>query len=164
MPVLTGFCIMSLLHRKRRQNRLERLASPATRKATTFLDFQSRGLRTEIHSIRNLRLSPQRERKRFRTIIELPYNPARLDFNREVKQAQAIHEYDKRRVQDYNSKTMKPLSTIKLDGSIKVDLPPEHPICVQRKVRRELLFATDKAGKGGQRMRREDNNIQLRCK
>lgn len=47
---------------------------------------------------------------------------------------------------------------------IVVDLPPEHKICRERQARREIMFAQDKAGKGGQKPRRKDNNIELRCK
>lgn len=152
---------MSLLRRKRRQNRLNKTISPATRETRFSLESVSsvRGLRNQ----RSLKLGQQREDKRLHTIIESPFNPFTLDFNREVKQAEAIHKYDERRLKD-SKFAFKPLTSIKLDGTVVADLPPEHPICIQRKVRREMLFALGKVGKGGQRQRRVNNNIQLRCK
>lgn len=152
-------------------------AIPATRESRNSLESFSfpeipeiRGLRTKPFE-RIFRLSPQRERKKMRNIIELPYNPARLDLNREVKQALAIQGHKQLGLKGYNDirkaqfkNAVKPLYTIRPDMSIKVDLPPEHPICIQREQRRELLFAFNKAGKGGQRPRRLDNNITLRCK
>lgn len=166
MHVLTGFCIMSLLRRKRRQNRLRQQLSPATRETRLSLEPsfpEVRGLRTNYVLNRNLRVSPKQERKRLRTLIELPHNPARIDFNRDVRQLMAIHQYNKIR-QKQSKFAVKPLQTIQLDKTIRVDLPPEHPICIERERRREVMFAKDKAGSSGQKPRREDNNIKLRCK
>lgn len=155
---------MSLLRRKRRQNRLRPELSPATRETRFSLAPVSpvRGLRFEYNENRGLRLSAQRERKRPRTIIELPDNPARIDFNRDVRQAVVIHEYNKiRQAQSKNAR--KPLYMIQPDRTIKVDLPPEHPICIRREERRAVMFAQGKAGKGGQRPRRDNNDIKVRC-
>ncbi len=46
-------------------------------------------------------------------------------------------------------------------GRIQVDLPRQHPVCVQRRERREVLFAKGKSGKGGQKPRRP--GIIIRC-
>lgn len=57
----------------------------------------------------------------------------------------------------------KPVYNLQLDGSVKVDLPPEHPICRKREERRQIMFATGKAGKGGQKPRQNNNDIKIRC-
>lgn len=43
------------------------------------------------------------------------------------------------------------------------DLPKEHPICQKRKERKEVMFATGKAGKGGQKPLRKPI-LNIRCK
>ena len=150
---------MSRLRRIRRKNRVNTLMTPATRELRYSLDTsQVRGLRLLN---RNLKLGRNREDKRLR--IELPNNELRLDFNRDIKHLKFIHDYNKVRSQ-YSRQAVKPVATIQPDMSVKVDLPPEHPICVKRQERRELLFATGRAGKGGQRPRRQNNDIKLRCK
>ncbi len=150
---------MSRLRRIRRKNRVNTLMTPATRELRHSLDTsQVRGLRLLN---RNLKLGRNREDKRLR--IELPNNELRLDFNRDIKHLKFIHDYNKVRSQ-YSRQAVKPVATIQPDMSVKVDLPPEHPICVKRQERRELLFATGRAGKGGQRPRRQNNDIKLRCK
>lgn len=102
------------------------------------------------------------EHKRPVTVIESPHNPFRLDFNRELKQALAIQEYNKIRQRQFKY-ARKPLYTIQPNQSIRVDLPPEHPICIKREERRMVMFATGKAGKGGQNPRQNNNDIKIRC-
>lgn len=164
---------MSRLSRLRRRNRLER-QSRATRELSSSLGL--RGLRFS-----NLGLSHLRERKRFEKItnffpdskedfvdslVERYNRNNRLDIlglARDVKNTQDFLEQAKIRARVSREKR-KSLNTIQLNGKIRVDLPPEHPICIARHERREVLFALGKGGKGGQRPRRKDNNIKVRCK
>lgn len=160
---------MSRLSRLRRRNRLER-QSLATREPSGSLGL--RGLRFS-----NLRLSHLRERKRFEKLNVYEnidplsrYNRENkvnnldiLGLARDVKNTQDVLEQQKIRARVSREKR-KPLNVIQLNGKVRVDLPPEHPICVARHERREVLFALGKSGKGGQRPRRNDNNITLRCK
>lgn len=153
---------MSRLRRIRRKNRVTALLTPATREVRPSLDnSQVRGLRL-LHR-RNLKLDRNREVKRLHIVIPDKKNELRLDLNRDIRHMKFIHDYKKVRSQ-YSKQAVKPIATIQPDMSVKVDLPPEHPICVQRQERRELLFATGRAGKGGQRPRRKNNDIKLRCK
>lgn len=57
---------------------------------------------------------------------------------------------------------LKNLKVMRTPVSKLVDLPPEHPICVQREQRKEILFAKGKAGKGGQKPRKIPDVI-IRC-
>lgn len=152
---------MSRLRRIRRKNRVTALMTPATREVRpSLVNSQVRGLR--LFS-RNLKLGRNREDKRLRIVVPDKNNELRLDLNRDIKHLKFIHDYNKVRSQ-YSKQAVKPVATIQPDMSVKVDLPPEHPICVKRQERRELLFATGRAGKGGQRPRRQNNDIKLRCK
>ena len=151
---------MSLLRRKRRQNRLLSQYNPATREARSSLESsQVRGLRNFI----GRKVFNQREKKRPIAVINLPLDPLGPEFERELRQARDVLQQTKIR-QRVGKETRKPLETILLNREIRVDLPPEHPICVQREIRREVMFATRRAGKGGQRPRARNNNITLRCK
>lgn len=87
-------------------------------------------------------------------VIQREFNPFYLGFNRDVRQLQN-HK-------TYKEPVKTPLTTIRLDGKIITDLPKNHPICVLRRQRRELMFATGKAGSVGQRRRRKSGVI-LRC-
>lgn len=154
---------MSRLHRIRRQNRT-RLTNvvPATRDLRQSLDFvENRRLR----NLPDLRLTNQRERKRLRTVIDVPDNVLRLDRQRELRQAQDINRYNQIR-QAQAKFARKPLFKINLDRSLTVDLPPEHPICIRREQRRQMMFVEGKAGKGGRKNRppRDTNLIKVRCK
>lgn len=46
---------------------------------------------------------------------------------------------------------------------LSYDLPNKHPICQRRQERREIMFATGKAGKGGQKPLKLPR-INIRCK
>lgn len=153
---------MSLRRRKRRQNRLDINPHLATRLARPNLG-RVLGLGLPVQRLRSLKLFDPRHEERPRIVIEPSRNELRLSDNRDVRQLVRLHDYDKIRAKTSREKR-KPLTTIQLDGNIRVDLPPDHPICVARSQRKEILFAENKAGKGGQRPRRQNNNIKLRCK
>lgn len=91
-------------------------------------------------------------------MIQREFNPFYAGLNRDVRHFQTYIDYSKLQNRE---PIKKPLSSIALDGTIITDLPRNHPICVQRRERRELIFATGKAGKVGQR-RRKSGEI-LRC-
>lgn len=149
---------MSILRRKRLQNRVESITTPATRESRHSLESVSvRGLR----NIFGRKFAEQR--KSNRTIIEESYEiRPDISLNRDIRQLQFIHEQNKIR-QRVSRERRKPLSVIQLNGKIRVDLPPEHPICIRRKERRAIIFAYGKAGRSGQRPRQQEQ-IKLRCK
>lgn len=143
---------MSLRQRKRRQNRVEKRQPPATRLTRFNLETPSRGLR-------NIDLVRRPATPRTTTVIQNEFNPFYAALNRDVR-----HYLDvkKREKMAQREPVKKALHTLALDGKIITDLPRNHPICVLRRERRELMFATGKAGKGGQRPRRSSGQI-LRC-
>lgn len=149
---------MSVIRRKRLQNRMELKTIPATRESRYSLEsVPVRGLR----NIFGRKLAEQR--KRNRTIIEEPYEiRPDISLNRDIRQLKFIHEQNKIR-QRVSRDHRKPLSVIQLNGKIRVDLPPEHPICIRREERRAMMFASGKAGRSGQRPRQQEQ-IKLRCK
>lgn len=144
---------MSLRQRKRRQNRADLKNAPATRTVTPVLGRTVRGLRL-------FDLVQRPAMPRTTTVIEQPFNPFYLGFNRDLKHYEDVKSYE----QKFQKKepVKKPLTSLSLDGRIITDLPKNHPICVARRERRELMFATRKAGKVGQRVRRKSVQI-LRC-
>lgn len=147
---------MSLLRRKRRQNRIELRTIPATREARSSLATPT------VQGWRNIfgrKLAEQRKSNRLED-LSLPnfQRLKRLDNLPQVRRFKEIMSQGPKPL-----RIRKPVSTIQLNGVVRVDLPPEHPICIKREQRREMMFATGKAGKGGQRPRKQQN-IQLRCK
>lgn len=134
---------MSLRNRKRRQNRAEKKLAPATRLTRFNLETPSRGLR-----------NPEPVRRRDITLPTTGVTPGFVDRQRRVAYAQ--HEL-RQRTQDMLNNRLHPQPE---PAKIEVDLPRQHPICVQRRERRELLFATGRAGKGGQRPRKRDTIIR----
>lgn len=160
---------MSFLHRKRIQNHAESRTASAIREVrpsleATVPDFYTRSVR--LRDLRNRAIARKfaEQRKSNRTIIEEPYEiRPELSLNRDIRQLQMIHEDNKVRSR-VSVEHRKPLSIIQLNGQVRVDLPPEHPICRERSERRAMMFAIGKAGKTGQRPRRDNNNIKLRCK
>ena len=151
---------MSLLRRKRRQNRMELRTIPATREARSSLESDSaRGWR----NIFGRKFAEQRQRNRPIAVIDMPLDPFGPRYDREVRQA--VDFFNTQKIKERVSREFrKPLQTIKLNGQIRVDLPPEHPVCVAREIRREIMFANNKAGRGGQRPRVQNNELKLICK
>lgn len=137
-------------------------AIPATRNARSFLDFASRGLRIEKPAVRSL---SQRETKSAGI-----YDLGKIT-EQSVKRFERMMIYDeyRRKYQQIMKNRLKPrvirkpIYNLQLDGTVKVDLPPEHPICINREKRREVMFATGKTGKSGQKPRRDNNDIKVRC-
>lgn len=149
---------MSLLRRRRRQNRIAQQAIPATRETRISLEpFELspvRGLRINKEIDRSLRVLRRAEQKRLRKLRWTinPLNRANLKTNRVVKNVAKFNQSQEHSKATIDWKT----------GDITVDLPANHKICRQRQERREVLFA--KGGTGsGQKPRRKDNNIKIRC-
>ena len=157
---------MSLLRRKRRQNRLRQELSPATRTTRFVLvpQVRERGLRNILTGRRLVRFG---EHKRPDLIVGDFKKPTDYEIRR-FERNKIIDEY-RRRYQQVMSNQLKPrivrkpIYNLQMDGTVKVDLPPEHPICIKREERRMILFATGKAGKGGQQPRQNNNDIKIRC-
>lgn len=144
---------MSLRRRIRRQNRALSTNAPATRPTTLGLDVLRR------RGLRNIHLFQRPATPRTNTVIQHEFNPFYAGLNRDVRHLEFVRE---QRKLSSKEPVKKPLSTIKLDGTIITDLPRNHPICVARAQRRELMFVTGKAGKVGQRPRSKSKEI-LRC-
>lgn len=149
---------MSLLRRKRRQNRVNAIVTPATRTTRLVLaPSLERGLRLRpVQSILKLRDKIRTERIEPRPITVrlrrniLPYGYRRLP---------TIRRADRLVVQDNKIG----LISVGDYGKLQVDLPHDHPVCRERRERREVMFATHKAGKGGQKKPRQPELI-VRCK
>lgn len=141
---------MSLIRRKRRQNRIAKMQVPATRTARSVLaPVRSRGLRNMFRSFE------RRDKIRTtRTVLAAPAERRRLvpaSLRRAARRANKA-------VLDNNHLGL--ISGPEF-GKIVVDLPRQHPVCVARRERREVMFAKRKAGKGGQRPRRP--GVIIRC-
>lgn len=141
---------MSLRRRKRRQNRIAKMQVPATRTARSVLaPVRSRGLRNMLRSFeRRDVIRPTR------TVWAAPAERRRLvpaSLRRAANRANKA-------VLDNNHLGL--ISGPQL-GKIVVDLPRQHPVCVARRERREVMFAKRKAGKGGQRPRKP--SVIIRC-
>ena len=145
---------MSLRRRIRRQNRALLTNAPATRPTRLGLDVLRR------RGLRNFHLFRRPATPRTNMVIQREFKPFYMGFNRDVRHLEFIRE--QRKLMSKEPLIKKPLSTVTLDGTIITDLPRNHPICIARAERRELMFATGKAGKGGQRPRRRLKEI-LRC-
>lgn len=108
-----------------------------------------------------------REHKRPELIVGDSNKPTDYEIRR-FERNMIFDEY-RRRYQQVMSNQLKPriirkpVYNLQMDGSVKVDLPPEHPICRKREERRQIMFATGKAGKGGQKPRQNNNDIKIRC-
>ena len=141
---------MSLRRRKRRQNRIAKMQVPATRVArSTLAPIRSRGLRNILRSFES-----RDEIRPTRTVMTAPAERRRLvpaSLRRAARRANKA-------VLDNNHLGL--ISGPQL-GKIVVDLPRQHPVCVARRERRQVMFARRKAGKGGQRPRRP--SVIIRC-
>lgn len=116
-----------------------------------------RGSRITYDVNRNLRILRRAEQKRLRRLRRSwnPFLNVELKTNRQLKNVSVFNK----RVEQHGAKATMDFKT----HQITVDLPAEHKICKERQARREIMFATDKAGQGGQKPRRKDSNIELRC-
>lgn len=85
----------------------------------------------------------------------------RQDIRNDVTR-HALHQPASRRVDDPGRRLDLEQVRIQRQDRI-VDLPREHPLCQKRKERKEVMFATRKAGKGGQKPKK-DPPITIRCK
>ncbi len=143
----------SRLRRKIRQQRANLQQAPATRVRTLTLDVlrDARRLRNEPLD-RLLEQRQQQAREWNQTVIKL---------RRQARQGvprSAVRRANRLVINNNNiGLTIGP----KL-GTMQVDLPHEHPICVQRRERRALMFATGKSGKGGQKTPRQPK-LLVRC-
>lgn len=141
---------MSLRRRKRRQNRIARQQVPATRTARPVLaPVRSRGLRNILRSF-----DSRDDIRPTRTVWAAPAERRRLvpaSLRRAANRANKV-------VLDNNHLG---LISGPVLGKIVVDLPRQHPVCVARRVRKQVMFAKRKAGKGGQKPRRP--TVIIRC-
>lgn len=140
---------MSRRRRLRRQNRVDELTTPATRTARSVLvDLSPRGLRSVLGPSRRVEIRPTR------TVTPVP-----AERMRRINMSRAdIQRANRLAVQDPNNLGLTSVGDL---GKIQVDLPHQHPVCVQRRERRELLFAKGKAGKVGQKLRKP--GVIIRC-
>lgn len=136
-----------------RENRLNHTTNPATRTVRPVLARElERGLRSRpVQSI--LRLRDKQEAKRIEP------RPVVID-NRRVYRRQSLPVRKINRLAVQQNKIG--LISVGKYGKLQLDLPYDHPICRLRRERRELMFATHKAGKGGQK-RPKQPVINIRC-
>lgn len=149
---------MSLRRRKRLQNLTANESVTAPRKARTFLPSEPLGVRVRNpvpdnsglrHSAMR-RISPEKPNNRLSdTLVHL----RRLHINHElyhgIKPTYERLDYPVRRVNNVE----------------EVTLPLDHPLCKERRERKEVLFAKRKAGRGSGRQRPpKDPGIIIKCK
>lgn len=144
---------MSLLRRKRRQNRNYAIEFPATRNARSFLVPRERGLRKPLANTL-LRLRNIEPKSNVETI-----QPAeRLRLNTRKQRLRSVNRANQLVADTHKTG----LISIGDYGKIQVDLPSNHPVCVKRRERREIIFAKNKAGKGGQKKPKKPE-LTIRC-
>lgn len=149
---------MSRLSRQRRENRLHAIGNPGPRDTRlSLLTSLMRG-RNPIHNsldrVRDIIRSKSNEtnqpadRLQQRLLVDRARRTAISRANRLVSNTQNIG-----------------LTSVGQYGNLNVDLPYNHPVCVKRRERREIMFARHKAGKGSgkQRPPRQPELI-VRCK
>lgn len=142
---------MSLRRRKRRQNRIANKQVPATRTARSVLaPLRSRGLRNILRSFES-----RDEIRPTRTVMAAPVERRRLvpaSLKRASNRASKAVLSDRNNIGLISGRVL---------GKIVVDLPRQHPVCVARRERREVMFAKRKAGRAGQRPRKP--SVIIRC-
>lgn len=132
---------MSLRNRKRREKRILN--------SEFIAETAPRGLRHPLPPTQEVRVRHDFQSKptdrRFR-------NERRIDVGKAMQDLRRLHIQT-----DLRSNNIDPSGNryhyerIKIGRDEQVNLPREHPICREREERREVLFAKNKAGKGGQR-------------
>lgn len=145
---------MSRRNRKRREDRIlnsEVITESAPRDVLTSLPIhQEVRVRHDFQSQPLDRPSPQ---------------PRRIDNGDYVDTLRRVHiEHDLRHntIDPYGVKYDYRREKIGRDETVY--LPSDHPLCRQRRQRREVLFAKRKAGKGGGQKPPQMPNLFLKCK
>lgn len=147
---------MSRLSRIRRQNRLHAIGNPAPRDTRLSLSTPlMRGrnptvldrVRSIIEPKSNLINQPV-DRQRQRLLVNRARSSSISRANRLVANNENIG-----------------LISVGEFGKLNVDLPYNHPVCVERRERREIIFARRKAGKGSGKQRPPRlPELNIRCK
>lgn len=96
-------------------------------------------------------------------VADIPDNPPRKD-TRNIESLRRRNILNKiiRRDSEPKLKLLEKAKYVNL-REMTYDLPKEHPICQKRKERKEVLFATGKAGKSGQKPMKKPL-LNIRCK
>lgn len=154
---------MSLRRRKRRLNRLSRvyaMETPATRTTRLVL---SRPLEMRLRNPMERTLDRLRDlRKPKDKVIEQPSVRMRLRPNILDRGRRATIRRANRLVANTENTG---LISVGDRGKLTVDLPYNHPICVKRRERKEIMFAKKKAGRGAGRQRKPKMpELTVRCK
>lgn len=147
-------------HHRNRRNRINYTGTPQE----TITVSDNRALRQALaDEYRNIRrLGYQVNRIEVRT-SDVSDNLRRKDVrNLELLHRRNILNRILRRNSDTKLKTLDKIRYVNL-REMTYDLPKEHPICQKRKERKEVMFATGKAGKGGQKPMKKPL-LNIRCK
>ncbi|QXN75016.1 hypothetical protein [Microvirus mar6] len=153
------------MSRRRRQrrilNRLNKQESPATRVTRlTLSDTLERRLRSSFGNLMD-KLHNRREVQDMRNTIQPAERLRRPLILRDRARQAAVRRANRLVVHDNKIG----LISSGEFGNIRVDLPSDHPVCVRRRERREVMFATKKTGKGAGKQRKPKMPIlDVRCK
>lgn len=152
---------MSRRTRIRRFNRLHEQGNPATRDMRLSLsDVLSRRLRSPLsNSLDRLRDNLRTKDKEINQPAErLRRMPTPL-FDRGRRAA--IRRANRLVANSQNTG----LISVGEHGKLQVDLPHNHPVCVKRRERREVMFASRRTGKGAGRQKKPRIPVlTVRCK
>lgn len=149
---------MSRKNRLRRQNRLHAIGNPGPRDTRLSLS-------TSLMRDRNpIKRTLDRVRERMEPKDSVINQPAdRLRQRLLVDRARRTAISRAQRLVSNNQNTGL-ISTGEF-GKLQVDLPHNHPVCVKRRERREILFARGNAGKGAGKQRPPRRpELIIRCK
>lgn len=134
---------MSLRNRKRLLKRTEIKSVPGPRVARSTLSPYDRVMRVRIPTtVKTLDSTPRRLR-RVAKVDPRVIDSALESFRRQ----HIVQDIRNSRSIDFDKYQYARINVGKLNESVL--LPAEHPLCKEREERREVLFAKNKAGKGG---------------
>lgn len=147
-------------HRRNRKNRQIYTGTP--QETITVSDNRAlrQALADEYRNIRRLGYQVNRIQVR---VSDISDNQRRKDTrNLELHYRRNILNRILRRNSEPRLNTLEKVRYMNL-RDMTYDLPKEHPICKKRQERKEVMFATGKAGKGGQKPMKKPL-LNIRCK
>lgn len=152
---------MSRRDRKRRENRLNKTISPAPRDVFTSLPntFEQVRVLNPYHEIPKDK-HPTTSRIDF-GLSPVGHKPTRDDYVDSLRRLHIQRDLRRNSIDPTGVKYDYRREYVGKDE--RVLLPSDHPICIERETRREVLFAKNKAGKGGGQKPPKLPKIILKC-
>lgn len=149
---------MSRLSRQRRENRLHAIGNPGPRDTrlslSTSLMRDRNPIRNSLDTVRDIirpksnEINQPVDRLRQRLLVDRARRTAISRANRLVSNTQNTG-----------------LISVGQYGRLQAELPANHPLCVKRRERRQILFARRKTGKGAGKQRPPKMpELIVRCK